>query len=765
MAALTLLFTWVATAAPIKQVPEGGRAIPVVQKGIVCGPVGGGWSLSSDGRSIRPPSKEAGEFARTLDLKVAEEAEQCASSQELVTVIATGAFPNIDAAGTTFFPDEGRIELKGQRLQDVPVAWSVPAKNEQEAAREGLDVCLNPSTGGRQSECTVPLTPGLPTDAALYWVPPHGKRGPEVTTYDANGTLVPPESFLIRPGRVVLTRPLVQSSGVDLSKGPGRVVVSHPEAVASVDCAPARCEIADGAIAIRNVPSGADAQVTLRLRLVPRVQIARGEAFDSAVSVTLPVLACPLTAVEDTVLRDVAEPALVVRLGPACGHDPQGLLWTVNGERAEVGRVVKVPDGIYVLLRTAGTSARQLTISAASSPLERTVVASTTAKTLPLPYPRANLELPNHGSVDFIPTNRPALVQVAGSGAQGRFALHPMEGAYRVITQDNATLVRGDTTAGGFVALRFGYRVPSLPGELATMDLALVDERVQRAVREASVPTNVANLIEFVCTGKDGVDQTIGPSSSYRIDYAKRHTCRVIIHRERLTPEEGIQEIVLRIDVTKPDGSTRGESHVEQRMLLRPGGEARVIPIQGNLGQFDRIMVQVVHVADESRYALSATDRSGLPSAQWTAIVEGGFLRLYATGAVPAGLYRVTQPSGQLTLNFGVLSRLVLLNNEGQERLVGIEIGLMGLGLIPQSSNIHFPPTLAVVGGLGLRVPIGTGAAVGVQAWIAHEFRGDITRDLKAGEDPNTTDLRVPSSKWSFMFGPSISIGNVGFNL
>ncbi|QRK04863.1 hypothetical protein JQX13_32185 [Archangium violaceum] len=764
MAALALLFTCVAAAAPIKQVPEGGRAIPVVQKGIVCGPVGGGWSLSSDGRSVRPPSRDAGEFARTLDLKVAEEAEQCASSQEIVTVIATGAFPNIDAAGTTFFPDEGRIELKGQRLQDVPVAWSVPAKGEQEAAREGLDVCLNPSSGNRQ-ECTVPLTPGLPSDATLYWVPPHGRRGPEVTTYDVNGTLVAPESFQIRPGRIVLTRPLVQSSGVDLSKGPGRVAISHPEAVASVDCAPARCELADGGIAIRNVPGGVEAQVTLRLRLVPRVLLARGDAFDTAVSVTLPVLACPLTAVEDTVLRDVAEPALVVRLGATCGHDPQGLLWTVNGERVEVGRVVKVPDGIYVLLRTEGTSARQLTISAASSPLERTVVASTTAKTLPLPYPRANLELPNHGAIDFIPTNRPALVQVAGSGAQGRFALHPIEGAYRVITKDNTTLVRGDTTAGGFVALRFGYRVPSLPGELASMDLALVDERVQRAVREASVPTNVANLIEFVCTGKDGVDQTIEPSSPYRIHFSMRHTCRVIIHRERLSPEEGIQEIVLRINVTKPDGSSRGESHVEQRMLLRPGGEARVIPIQGNLGQYDRIMVQVAHVADESRYALSATDRAGLPSAQWTALVQGGILRLYATGAVPAGLYRVTKPSGQLTLNFGVLSRLVLLNDEGQERLVGIEIGLMGLGLIPQSSDIHFPPTLALVGGLGLRVPIGTGAAVGVQAWIAHEFRGDITRNLKAGEDPDTTDLRVPSSKWSFMFGPSISIGNVGFNL
>jgi hypothetical protein len=183
--------------------------------------------------------------------------------------------------------------------------------------------------------------------------------------------------------------------------------------------------------------------------------------------------------------------------------------------------------------------------------------------------------------------------------------------------------------------------------------------------------------------------------------------------------------------------------------------------VQGLLGQYDRILVQVSHVADESRYALSTTeDRVGLPSAQWTAIIRGGLFRLYTTATIPAGLYRVTQPSGQLTLNFGVVSRLALLNNEGQERLFGIELGLMGLGLIPQAGDIQFPPTLAVVAGLGLRVPIGPGAAVGAQAWVAREFRDDITRRSPSGE--NTV---VPSSRWSFIFGPSISVGNVGFNL
>ncbi|TSC34497.1 hypothetical protein FOF48_00965 [Corallococcus sp. Z5C101001] len=748
-----------AAAAPVVQLPEGGRAVEVIPKGVLCGPVRGGWVLGPEGRTLKPPTR-ADDASRTLELKVADDEAGCATATETLVVVATGPFPRIDGASTTFFPDDGRLELKGTGLKNVSIAWSgVPRGPEpQRESMDGQDMCLEPNS---PTECAVPVTPGLPTDATLSWIPPFGRRGANVTTYDANGRFLDDEAFRLRPGRTVLTRPLIQSSGVDLSKGPGYVAVTHSEAIASVDCGNARCEVTDGAVSIRNVP-GLNPTVALRLRLVPRVFFARGDALDTSVAETLPVLACPLAAVEGTALRDAEDSALVMRLDAACAHDPRALLWTVNGARVRVERVVKAPDGTYVLLRTSGTSEQQVTVTAITSRVDGTVVASETADTKPVPDPRATLELPGHGTIDFVPTNRPAEVTVASNGGLGRFVLRPLGGAYTVTTRESVTLIQGEATAGGFVSLRFAYRLPTLPGELATADLFLTSERVQRAVREASVPTNVESLVEFICANKDGVDETLTPSRPHRVAYAMRNTCRVIIHRERLTPEEGNQEITLRIDVTKSDGTNRSESHVEQRLFLRPKGEMRVIPVQGNLGQYDRILVQVAHVADESRYALSTVDRTGLPSAQWTAIVRGGMFRLYTMATIPAGLYRATQPSGQLAVNFGVLSRLALLNNEGQERLLGIELGLMGMGLVPQSGDIQFPPTLAAVLGLGLRVPIGPGAAVGAQAWIAREFRGDITR--RTNGDP-TTDVVVPSSKWSFIFGPSISVGNVGFNL
>ncbi|MBZ4417809.1 hypothetical protein [Myxococcus sp. RHSTA-1-4] len=757
----TLALAGRASAAPVIQVPEGGRPVEVVSRGVVCGPLRGGWSLGADGRSVQPPAK-ADEGERRLDLTVAESAGLCDTSELTVTVIATGAFPRIDAAATTFYPDDGRVELKGTNLLNVSIAWSgAPRGAPRRGPPDGQDVCLTPSSGKGPADCAVPVAPGLPTDAALYWVPPHGRWGPDVTTYDANGDVVDPETQRLRPGRVILTQPLVLSSGIDVSKGPGSVAVSHPEAIATADCGLARCEVGEGALLVRNVP-GVDATIPLRLRLTPRVLFARGEALENTVSATLSVLACPLTAMEGTVLRDAENSGLVVRLDPVCAHDPRALSWTVNNQRVRVERVVKTAEGTHVLLRTGGTSDPQVTITAMTSRHEGTVVASETAKTVPVPVPRAVLELPGHGPIDFVPTNRPAEARVASAAGPGRFVFHSRAGAYGVTTRDATVLVQGESTAGGFVALRFGYQLPTLPGELATVDLTHVDERVQRLVREASVPARVDSLFEFVCADKDGKDQTLEPSRPHRLSYEMRNTCRVIVHRERLTPEEGNQEVQLRISVTRPDGSARGESHVDQRMFLRPRGDQRVIPIPGNLGQYDRILIQVSHVADEARYALSTTDRTGLPSAQWTATVKGGLFRLYTTAAIPAGLYRATEPTGQLAINFGVLSRLALLNDEGQERLLGIELGLMGMGLVPQSGDIQFPPTLAVVAGLGLRVPIGPGAAVGANAWVAREFRGDIQR--KTNGDPNVNPV-VPSSRWSFVFGPSISVGNVGFNL
>jgi hypothetical protein len=208
-------------------------------------------------------------------------------------------------------------------------------------------------------------------------------------------------------------------------------------------------------------------------------------------------------------------------------------------------------------------------------------------------------------------------------------------------------------------------------------------------------------------------------------------------------------------------------------MILLPGAEARVIPLKGGSDEFDRILVRLSHVLDETRYAPSPTGQKEVPAVQWPLGIEGGRLRLYATVAIPAGLYRVNKPTGQLTLNFGVLSRLTWLDRQGHEGLLGAELGLMGMGLIQRPGALEYPPTIGAVAGLGLRVPLGGSAAVGVHLWAVYELRDD----FRYKADPNATGGCAADAagaypagcklagRVAFIFGPSITIGDVGTNL
>ena len=177
--------------------------------------------------------------------------------------------------------------------------------------------------------------------------------------------------------------------------------------------------------------------------------------------------------------------------------------------------------------------------------------------------------------------------------------------------------------------------------------------------------------------------------------------------------------------------------------------------------QFDQVTVRLSHVVDETRYVLGSAGKEAPPSAQWTATVEGGRARLYVSLSVPAGLYRINKPAASLTLNFGVLGRITWLDRRGKEGLLGLETGVLGASLIPQQyeGNPAFPPTLVTLLGLGLRVEIGRGAAIGVHLWGAYEFRSEYSYTPSGATEPRS------ATHWSLLFGPSISIGNIGTNL
>ncbi len=745
----------VASSAPAVaktvQVPEGGASVPW-GRGVLCGSVPQGWAADDD--RVRPPAPDAS-GAREGELKVASDRTACGPSAETVTLIATGPLPDLDPAGTVFYPDDGRIDLRGQRLKGVQVLW-------QAGGKSGQDTCLDPQGSTKQQTCVVPVGRGLPGDVVLRWLPARALSGADVVTFDRGGRRVDPASWVIRPARVVLSSMLGATDAVDVSQGPGRVPLVHPEAVASVDCGQARCELTDNDVVVRSFPASATS-VTVRLRLLPRYSFVHGESQESSVTAVLPLLHCPLSIVSGPPLRgDVEAAQVAVRMDARCASGTR-LRWLVDGNTADVSKVVKTSSATYFLVRTGRLMRERVNITVTRADMDGTVIGVLDSPTIPAPRPRVVLELPKFGPIDFVPTNRNATLTVSGAGEHARLVPISVEGDYTATPAPDGRsyLVRGEPGATGLVALRFGYRPEGLPPELAGTNTALIDEQVNRALREASVPAPFSTsadtdkpLAELVCADKQGKPRRLEPGKQNVIPFEQRGTCQVILHRERLSVEDGMQEIVLDVDVTSADGATRAGAALHERLVLRPGGEKQVIPLRGGLQQFDHMVVRISLVIDETRYTLGPLVRSGIPSVQWTAIVEGGRARLYATVDIPAGLYRLNSPSGQLTLNFGILSRIVALNKHGRESLLGLELGLMGLSLVQPASETQYPRTLGIVGGLGIRVPLGSGAAVSVHAWAVYELRARY-------QLPNSTR---DASHFGVVFGPSISVGNVGAN-
>jgi hypothetical protein len=657
--------------------------------------------------------------------------------------------PEIDAAGTTLFVDQGRLELRGARLAGVRVDWRA-------GSRTGGDACIAPSAaaGGKPELCALSVPKDLPPDVTFSWSPPARAGAPAAAAAP------------LAPARIVVDRLLPATAAVDLSSGIGRLAVTHADAVSTVDCAPARCESEDGAVVVRAV-SGTATSLTLRFRLAPHHFVARGDAVDAVLSRAIPVVHCGAAIVSGPPLRRAEATRVVMRVDGRCGPEARELRWTANGQPALVERVERVDAATFVQLSVGQLDEPQVTVLATRAEPDGSVVVAARADTRETPQPRATLELAGFGHVSFIPTNRDADLRTPRVGDHGRLVPLPIEGVYTVTTADRSVRVRGDESAGGFVSLRFGYRVDTLPAPFASTDLAVLTEAVQRPLREASVPVPLgasllggSPLIEMLCTDRTGQPRRIAPGAEASIPYAQRDSCHLVIHRERFKPEDGTQDVTVDVAVTKVDDSARADAHVSERMILRAGDKPRVFWIHGAHAPFDRFTVRVAHVVDEAHDVGGSALYANLAAAQWSIVVGEGHLRFYATAAIPTGLFRITAPSDVLTLNFGALSRLTWLNREGQEGLVGLEFGAMGIGL---AATPNFPRTLAVLAGLGVGVPIGnrgetSQTSVNLHAWMAYELRADYPLDQVSKTGPT-------ASHWSFLFGPSITIGNVGTNL
>jgi hypothetical protein len=759
-----LCFAWVvgalvlasaAARAETWQAPVGGKALPLDGR-VACAGSSGAWTLEQDGHAVRPPTTDDA-VGKAVDLEVAPSAAACATTPTTLTLVALGRAPAIDATQTTLFVDEARVELHGRGLRGTVVRWQL-------GDRSGEDRCVQPQAEGGGERCAVAVGRGLPADPTasdLEWLPAGARDGPDVVTFDATGRRVGHDERLLPAARIVVSQLVPPDVSIDLAGGTAsRIPLVHPEAVVGADCGAASCDVSGDVILVSGL-STVSGTLPVRLRLAPRVALLRGGALDVSPLVQVPVLPCAMSIASGDALRDVDATRVVVRVDSRCAGEARSLRWFSAGRAVDLLGAVDAGGATYVLLDVGRVEGDEIVVTAARGGADQSIVGQARARARALPPPHATLALQDGRMIDFLPTNRPAVVRWAKSQGAGELVLLPLEGVYDVRVKDGATLAQGQSGSGGFVSLRFAWRVPTLPGALATADLAVVTDPVQRPMHEADVPVPLAAssggrppIVELLCgSGKDL--QRIAPGAVVHIPYDERDACRVVFHRERLPAEAGAQHLQLDIEVTRVSGDPRPDAHVTQPMVLRSGDEPRVVWIKGVQAPFDRATVRVTHTAGEDD-----ADGHEAPSVQYSILFGTGHWRLYGTTAIPTGLFRFSDRahSGLLSLNLGVLMRATWLDSEGHEGFLGLEAGVMALGLPnDQSVSGNSLTQVATVSGVGLSIPIAnrslaTETSINLHAWFEYEVSRAVAGALETG------------SPFGFVFGPSISIGNVGTN-
>jgi hypothetical protein len=748
--ALTLFWTSLAGAQTL-EAPVGGTSIPV-GPGLVACSGAGGWLLEAGGAQLRPPSAEAAAGSRAV-VRAAPSLAACPQSKQQLTLLATGRYPVLDPATVTLYVDEARVEAHGKNLKGAQVRWLG-------AGHAGTDSCPEPKAEAAGQSCAWVVGRELsadPTADTLRILPAFAQVGEGQRLFDAQGQAVPADGLPVAAARIVIGRILSSDSAIDLSMGRAELSFVHPEAVSGAECGVLDCGVVAKKLLVTSTAPVNAAE--LRVRLAPRVFFQRKGALESAPSFRLPVLHCAMTLVSGDPVRKNDGAKVVVRLDRHCLTSRELYRFTVGDAPLRVIADADTEEGLFVALELGSYAQDELEITARRSDSDAVVAVLTTPTRL-ADRVRASLGLADTPRIDFVPTNRPAFVNVSRLAKGEHWELVSLPNVYTAGHVGPRMTVVGDPDAEGFTQLQFALRADAVPAALGDIDLALVADPLQRKIQEANVPVPLGPsisggkpFVEFKC-GPSGKSVALHPGDPINLPFAWRDSCRVTVHRERLRRENGRQRINLSVDVYSADGASRSEGHLKDTLEIGPGPEPRQIWIQGVTTAFDRVVVRVSHESGENHYVAGSELYASGPAVQWSVVLGTGHARIYATSAIPAGLYRFGDKdhSGLLSLNFALISRLTWLTNDGKEGLLGLEGGVMVIGLASSTSTTG--QSLTEVGlpvGLGLSIPIAnrlslSEASINLHGWV---------------EFPISRQDHSPA----FIFGPSISIGNIGANL
>lgn len=762
LCAIVLFFARGATAETL-QAPLGARGLTLGADRIACKdvPLEAGWSVEADGRSLRVPANEDA-IGKVVAVKTASNEAGCTTSTSSVSVVAIGVVPSVDSI--TVDPDGGRVVAVGRHLRASTLKWTSGTRTGSDTCAPVIDSAKSKTVTPGSETCAFAIPHDLPVDPSTLKVAifPGGSRvAPDSIFFDAAAHRVTESTFEQPISEIALHQIVSADASVDLSSGLGHVALSHPDAVASVSCVDATCDVSGGNLIVQG-ERGNDDSLDVRFQLRPHVVLrsASGVA-DTAPLVTLPLQRCPVSLASAVVVAGADDQRVVVRVDGACARAPGEMTVTTAEGAGRVERTEVIGGSSFDVVRIPRLDAAGIVVTVRR---HGTIIGTARAPTRRFTW-RAKLEIVDHGAIDFIPTNRFARVLLPPAPPGTVVSVRSVDGVYEAKHDADGDWVRGIDGASGSVPLRLAIIDASLPAPLTNLALVEQNEPVDRALHPADVPVALGArsreknpLVELVCGDGEGHSERIAVVTTTSIPYRARDTCQLVFHRERLTLEDGAQTLRVSVTVTASDGSVRSDARIDERVVLRRSTRPFYMAIAGATDPFDRILVRVGNTSEgvDGQSPEEADHRA--PQSQWSVVTGTSHARIYGTTAIPTGLFRLadTGHSGILTLSVGALLRLVALSRDGDAFPLGLEAGVMWLGIAGDSDpSVNSHGVVALVAGPGISVPIAnvsraSQTSINVHGWFEYE----VSRDV----------LRQQGQSFGFVFGPSISIGDIGAN-
>ena len=736
--------------------PAGGAGISLGAGRVLCkdGSDLRGWTPEGDNARIKPPSTAPADYV-AAQLHVANSTSQCANSNTILRAVAADDWPVVDPGSVTLNVDAGRLDVRGKNLRGAVLRWS-------SNGRVGSDACRDLQTANGTESCALTLDRDLPADptaTVLTFYPPGVPGDGEVFAFDAQGRSVRADAVRLVPARLVLLSLLPMDAAVDTSSDVSHLPLRHADAVGSVECQDAICELQDGEISVRG-ERGNDEVLEMRLHLRPHVYLQGVANLDANPAMDLPLQRCPVGIASAAPLRGVSGQNVVVRVSGRCGKD-SSLRFLAGGVPARVVTTLQDGDNLFAVVHADRMAGEEFSITVQRG---GQVVGIARGHTRVAPSIHARIELPGRGPIDFIPTNRDASVVLPTMGEGAVWVPLAVEGVYSVSRDaTGADKIRGMEGTAGWVALRLAYRDKNLPGSLRDVNLAEVADAVDRSVKPANLPVALAAankdpLVELVCNNEQDGPTRVKPGAPTNIPYGQRDSCHLVLHRELLLPEDGEQTLRIVGTLSSADGAPRPEAALDMTVRLRPSTTPRLIYMGGAQAPFDKLVLRASLLADDAHYAVISDEGQGAPPLQWSVTMGTSLFRFYTTISFPTGLYRLADKghSGILGLNGGILFRFVVLNSEGMPNPFGLEAGVMWMGIANDTASATYGQ-VGLLAGLGISVPVAnlaraTQASISLHIWAEYE----VSRAVAGRDNGNP---------WGFVFGPSFSVGNVGMNL